>query len=57
MKNNRTPLKEILDDNVLYEIRFVKKDGKLNMVSKKSVYNVDQSTTLKPMFPISKDRR
>lgn len=57
MNDKFKTLKEAFDESILYKIRFVKRDGKLRMVSKKSVSADDQLMLTKPMFPISKDRK
>lgn len=58
MNKNISKINEILDDNILTKIQFVKTNGTLKMVSKKIVVksNLDVSEQ-RPLFPISKERK
>jgi hypothetical protein len=57
MEKKRTTLDEVLDENVLTETVFVRKDGKLKMLRRKVVVGNQSSGSEKPLFPISKERR
>jgi hypothetical protein len=57
MEKKRTTLDEVLDENVLTETVFVRKDGKLRMLRRKVVVGNQSSGSEKPLFPISKERR
>lgn len=57
MEKQRSTLDEVLDENVLTETVFVRKDGKLKMLRRKIVTGNQSSGSEKPLFPISKERR
>ena len=57
MEKKRTTLDEVLDENVLTETVFVRKDSKLRMLRRKVVVGNQSSGSEKPLFPINKERR
>lgn len=57
MENKRSALDNALDENVMTETVFVRRDGKLKMLRRKVVTSNQSSGSERPLFPISKERR
>lgn len=56
MERRKKTLKDVFDDSTVTKVVFVRKDGKLAMV-RKTVKALTLTKGLKPMFPISKERK